>query len=161
MEEGENNGVSPTTLNAVYLDENGDFAWPEETRPVATFAAAKNRVNFTEEANMKNVAVFAEDKGSGLKIYAQNIEDETAGIEEFSNVSIFFANPVKDEMILKSNSPIESISIYNVLGQQLFSAKYSGETEANINAQNWKSGIYFMNVSTNEIVNKGIKLIKQ
>jgi hypothetical protein len=161
MEEGENNGVSPTTLNVVYLDENGDFAWPEETRPVATFAAAKNRVNFTKEANMQNVAVFAEDKGTGLKIYAQNVEDETVGVEEFSNVSIFFVNPVEEEMVLKSNSPIETVSICNVLGQQLFSAKYNGETETNINTQNWESGIYFMNVSTNEGFKKGIKLVKQ
>lgn len=161
IEEGENNGVSSTTLSAVYLDENGDFAWTEETRPMATFAADKARVNFTKEGNMQNVAVFAEDKGDGMKIYAQNIEDDTAGIEEFSNASIFFANPVKNEMVLESNSAIEEISIYNVLGQQLFNAKYNGETTININTGSWKSGIYFMNVSTNEGSKKGIKLVKQ
>lgn len=161
MEEGENNGVAPTTLHAVYLDENGAFVWLEETRPVATFAAAKVRVNFTKEANMQNVAVFAEDKGTGMKVYAQNVLDDTVGIEEFSNASIFFANPVKNEMLIKSNSSIQAISIFNVLGQQLFSAKYNSEKETNINTQNWTSGIYFMNVSTNEGMQKGIKLIKQ
>jgi hypothetical protein len=161
MEEGENNGVSPTTLNVVYLDENGNFFWNEETRPVATFAADKSRVNFTKEANMQNVAVFLEDKGNGSKIYAQNVVDETAETEEFSNVSIFFANPVNDEMIIKSNSSIESISVFNVLGQQLFSAEYNGETTININTGSWKSGIYFMNLSTNEGFKKGMKLVKQ
>ncbi len=161
MEEGENNGVSPTTLNIVYLDENGNFFWNEETRPVATFAADKSRVNFTKEANMQNVAVFLEDKGNGSKIYAQNVVDETAGTEEFSNVSIFFANPVNDEMTIKSNSSIESISVFNVLGQQLFSAEYNGETTININTGSWKSGIYFMNVSTKEGFKKGMKLVKQ
>jgi hypothetical protein len=68
---------------------------------------------------------------------------------------------VKNEMVLESNSAIEEISIYNVLGQQLFSAKYNGETTMNINTGNWKSGIYFMNVSTNEGMKKGIKLVKQ
>ena len=161
MMEGENNGVAPTTLNAVYLDENGDFVWPEETRPVATFAAAKNRVSFTKEGNMQNVAVFAEDKGNGMKIYAQNFEDDTVGIETFSTASIFFANPVENEMTLKSNTGVEAISIFNVLGQQIFTAKYNGENTVNINIQNWNSGIYFMNVSTNEGVKTGIKLVKQ
>ncbi|MBK5213525.1 MAG: T9SS type A sorting domain-containing protein [Flavobacteriaceae bacterium] len=161
MEEGENNGVAPTTLNAVYLDDNGDFVWQEETRPVATFVAAKTRVNFTKEANMQNVAVFVEDKGTGMKIYAQNIEDDTVGVEDFPNVSIFFTNPIKNEMLIKSNSSIETISIFNVLGQQLFSAKYNGENAININTQNWTSGIYFMNVSTKEGMQKGLKLVKQ
>ncbi|MDP2686245.1 MAG: T9SS type A sorting domain-containing protein [Aequorivita sp.] len=161
MEEGENNGVSPTTLNAVYLDENGDFAWPEETRPMATFAADKARVNFTKEGNMQNVAVFAEDKGNGMKIYAQNIEDDTAGIEEFSNVSIFFANPVNDEMILKSSPAIEAVSIFNVLGQQIFASKYNSENSINIATQSWNSGVYFMNVSSNKGKITGIKLIKK
>lgn len=161
MEEGENNGVSPTTLNAVYLDENGDFAWPEETRPMATFAADKARVNFTKEGNMQNVAVFAEDKGNGMKIYAQNIVDETAGVADYSNVSVFFANPVKDEMLVKSNFSIKAISIFNMLGQQLFSSNYNGQNQVSINTQKWTSGIYFMNVSTDEGRIKGLKLVKQ
>ncbi len=161
IKEGLDNGVSPVTLHSVYLDENGDFAWPEETRPVATFSDSKSRINFTKQAAMQSVAVFVEDKGSGQKIYAQNVVDDTAGVEELSNGSIFFANPVKENMLIKSNSSIKEISISNVLGQQLFSAKYNGENTINIDAQNWTSGIYFMNVSTNRGLEKGIKVIKQ
>ena len=161
MEAGDNNGVSPTTLHAVYLDENGDFAWPEETRPVATFAAAKSRVNFTSEGNGQNVAVFVEDKGDGLRIYAQNVEDDTAGVTDFNELALFFANPVKDEMALRSNSAIQNISVYNVLGQQIFSQGYQGDNEIYISTNNWKAGIYFMNVSTEEGLVKGVKLIKR
>lgn len=161
MVAGENNGVSPTTLNAVYLDENGEFAWAEETKPVATFAAAKSRVEFTKEANMQNVAVFLEDKGDGLKIYAQNVIEETAGVEEFSSASVFFANPVKDEMILSSNTIIDSISIFNVLGQQIFEANAVAGNGLTINTQNWNSGIYLMNIATNEGIVKGLKLVKR
>ncbi|MCG2419722.1 T9SS type A sorting domain-containing protein [Aequorivita sp. F47161] len=161
IKEGIDNGVSPVTLHSVYLDENGDFAWSEETRPVATFMASKGRINFTENAASQSVAVFTEDKGDGQKIYAQNVADDTAGVEDFSDVSISFANPVKAEMIIKSNSPIEAISIYNVLGQQLYSAKYNGDTSISVNTQNLTTGIYFMNVSSKEGTQKGIKLVKQ
>ena len=161
LKDGFDNGVSPVTLHALYLDDNGDFGWPEETRPVATFSASKSRIQFTSEGAGQNVAVFAEDKGTGMKIYAQNVEDSTVGIEEFSNDSIFFANPVKNEMLLKSNSSIEALSIFNILGQQLFSAKYIGEKTISIDTQSWTSGIYFMNVSTKEGIKKGIKIVKQ
>ncbi len=161
MKEGMDNGVSPTTLNIVYIDENGDFAWPEETRPVATFEANKGRIQYTAPVNHQSVAVFVENKGDGAQIYAQNIVDETAGIQEFTTISVFFVNPVKDEMILKSNSAIVAVSIFNVLGQQFFSQEYNGENSININTQNWNSGIYFMNVSTNEGIKTGIKLVKK
>jgi len=161
IKDGFDNGASPVTLNVTHLDENGDFAWVEETRPVATFEASKGRVQFTMPTNNQSVAVFVENKGDGDKIYAQNIVDETAGVGDFSKNAIFFANPVKDEMFVKSNSSIEAISIFNVLGQQLFSKKYNGENETSINTQNWTSGIYFMNISTNEGILKGVKLVKQ
>lgn len=160
LKEGFDNGASPVTLNAVYLDENGDFVWPEETHPVATFAASKSRVNFTKEGNMQNVAVFAEDKGDGMKIYAQNLVDETAGVPDFAQANLFYANPVSNEMILKSDATIEAVSIYNTLGQQIFNSEYRN-TEVKIDTQNWDSGIYFMNVITNKGIQKGLKLIKQ
>lgn len=161
MEEGENNGVSPTTLNVVLLGDTGDFEWAEETRPVATYAASKNRVNFTKEIEAQSIVVFAEDKGNGLKIYAQNILNDIVGIEEYSKVTVFFANPVQDEMLIKSNSPIQKISIVTILGQQIFSSNYNDENEVSLNTQNWDSGIYFMNISTDEGIQNGVKLIKQ
>ncbi len=161
IKEGLDTGVSPVTLHSVYLDENGDFAWPEETRPVATFSASKSRIDFTRQAAKQSVAVFAEDKGDGKKIYAQNVADDTASIEEFSDISISFANPIKDKIHIISSSPINAISIYNVLGQQVYSAKYEGDTKINVTIQHWNSGIYFMNVFSKEGIQKGIKLIKQ
>lgn len=161
IEDGDNDGVSPTTLNAVYLDEDGDFAWPEETLPVATFAASKKRVNFTKKGNMQNVAVFAEDKGAGSKIYAQNVIDDTVGMEDFFNGTVFFSNPVKNEMLINSKSSIVGISIFNILGQQIFSFKYNAENAVSINTQSWTSGIYLMNISMDGGVTKSVKLIKQ
>lgn len=161
IKDGFDSGASPVTLNALYLDENGDFTWPEETRPVATFPASKSRIQYTKPVNNQSVAVFIEDKGDGPKIYAQNFIDEELGISDYSEISILFANPVKDELVLKSGCLMNNISIFNMLGQQLFYREYNDENAVAINSQNWKSGIYFMNVSTNEGLKKGIKLIKK
>ncbi len=160
IKDGLDTGASPVTLHAVYLDDDGDFAWPEETRPVATFSAPKGRISFTKQAANQSVAVFTEDKGNGQKIYAQNVVDDTAGLSENVAVSVFFNNPIQRELLVQSNSPINNISIHNVLGQQLFTEKYNDETSVNIDSQRWPNGIYFMNISTNAGVKKGIKLVK-
>ena len=72
---GFDNGATPVTLNTVLLDENGDFVWPEEYQPVATFNASKGRIGMTQPVNGQSVTVFVEDKGDGEKIYAQNFID--------------------------------------------------------------------------------------
>jgi len=69
---GFDNGATPVTLNTVLLDDNGDFVWPEEYKPVATFNASKGRIGMTQPINGQSVIVFVEDKGTGEKIYAQN-----------------------------------------------------------------------------------------
>lgn len=161
MQEGENNGVSPTTLNAVSLDSAGDFAWPEETRPVATFSAAKLRVHFTKQAASQSVAVFVENKGNGPKMYAQNVQDDTAGIEDFSNVNVFFANPVQNSMDVQTSEAVVYVSIHNVLGQIVYQSNELQSNEFTVDTSGWNSGVYVMNLQTTKGVLKGIKLIKQ
>lgn len=73
IRDGFDNGVSPIDLLAVMLDENGDFYWEEETRPVATYDASKGRVHFLKPVDGQAVTVFEEDKGNGERIFAQNL----------------------------------------------------------------------------------------
>ncbi|MCB0649671.1 MAG: T9SS type A sorting domain-containing protein [Saprospiraceae bacterium] len=73
LKKGYDNSVTPTTLDGVLLDENGDFAWEEVSRPMATYQAAKSRIQFNRPANGQAVAVFIEDKSGGARIYAQNV----------------------------------------------------------------------------------------
>ena len=76
LKEGMDNGATPTTLAIVRLDDNGDFYWPEESKPMATYSANKKRVQFNKPINGQSVAVFIEEKAFGEKIYAQNFMDE-------------------------------------------------------------------------------------
>jgi len=122
MEAGINNGVAPTTLNAVYLDENGDFVWLEETLPVATFGASKSRVQFTKAVNNQNIAVFIEDKGSGERIYAQNFVDPSLGVGDSDLILesiLMFPNPANDQVSLTNQEgfQLNSASVYDVLGR--------------------------------------------
>lgn len=73
-----------------------------------------------------------------------------------SNVSIY-PNPVKETLniSLNKNSELKQVSVYTILNQYLFSVK-----SIQINVNNLKSGIYFIEVETN--AGKAIKkFIKQ
>jgi hypothetical protein len=145
IKDGLDNGVSPTSLHALMLDENGDFAWPEETRPLATYSANKRRIQFTKPANNQSVTVFIEDKGAGSKIYAQNFTEEILAINDHefeSNLS--FVNPVTTNLEVKFKNTISAISIYNILGQTIFELKNNSSNEVSINTENWNSGVYLM-----------------
>ena len=145
IKDGLDNGVSPTSLHALMLDENGDFAWPEETRPLAIYSANKRRIQFTKPANNQSVTVFIEDKGAGSKIYAQNFTEEILAINDHefeSNLS--FVNPVTTNLEVKFKNTISAISIYNILGQTIFELKNNSSNEVSINTENWNSGVYLM-----------------
>jgi len=79
MKSGMDNGASPTTLHACLLTENGEFEWPTETKPMATFSASKGRIHFTKSINGIVVAIFIEQKIPGSsRIYAQSTATDLA-----------------------------------------------------------------------------------
>ncbi len=81
LKKGMDNGSSPVTLDMVYLDGNGDFLWPEQSKPMATYPANKNRISTPKPVAGQSVVVFGENKGSGVKIYAQNFVEETVSAD--------------------------------------------------------------------------------
>jgi len=151
IKSGLDNGVTPTDLLVSHLDENGDFAWPEETRPMATFEANKSRISFTKEVNGQNVAVFIEDKGDGSKIYAQNFFEEIlSNGSELSNIELEFVNPVTNNWNLKSSVEIKSIQVYSILGQLIVDRNNLQSLETSISTEKWNSGIYILQITTSK-----------
>lgn len=81
---GVNNGASPTTINAVFLDESGDFILEDDILPVATFTAAKGNVFLNRPVDGYAVLTFIETKTDGQnKMYAQQftLPEEICTIE--------------------------------------------------------------------------------
>lgn len=77
VSDGNSNGVFAKDLLAVYLDGDGEFAWPEQTRPVATnTSGVKSRIHLNAPHNGRVVAAWAEDRpGVGAsRPYAQQVE---------------------------------------------------------------------------------------
>jgi len=161
IKSGMDNGASPTTLNACFLDANGDFVWPEQTKPVATFSANKARVHFNTPVNGQATTVFVENKGEGQKIYAQNFTDPLLlSVSSVAGVSLQFVNPIGAKLVLSSATEIQTITVSNTLGQQILQQKVHAKVFT-ASAASWKPGVYYVSLTFNNGASKGIKILKQ
>lgn len=87
--------------------------------------------------------------------------DATLSTENFEvSASIQYLNPIQDELKLNSNKQIQTIRVFNALGQ-LLSVHEVNSNEALINSQSWKPGLYFVNVLTSNGNEKILKILKK
>ena len=85
---------------------------------------------------------------------------EVLGTEDNqSNTEVtLYPNPAKDNTTIKANSIINKVSVFNILGQEIFTTT-NITSELNLNISNWAIGTYFAKVQT-EKGQQTIKLIK-
>lgn len=162
--EGVNNGASPISIKAVLLNADGDFAWPEQSLPVATFSAPKLNITSTTPSNNETIVVFTEPKMSGQnRIYAQKFMFPTLSTNDFEMTNDSFQlypNPTNALFTIKGNAEIKSISIYNTLGQLVYNNRMVNSFDLTLNSNNWSNGLYFISITTENGKPKNLKLIK-
>lgn len=162
LKSGFDNGVSPTTLGVVHLDTNGNFVWPEQSRPVATFAANKSRIHYTKAVNNQSVAVFIEEKTAEPKIYAQNFLDEPLEVEDYDfETAVTYTNPVNHELKLSCREAILTVSVFGLLGQLVFTEAYNPANQVTITTANWSNGMYLIQVTTESGLKQNLKVLKE
>lgn len=61
----------------------------------------------------------------------------------------YFPNPVKDELTVKAQQNIDSIEIFNILGQSVISL-IPGALETKVDMQTLQTGAYFVKISINQ-----------
>lgn len=112
------------SLNAVLLNGNGDFEWPQQYLPMATYPASKAYTTVLKPINGQGVIVFQEarDKAEVPEgIYAQNLilPNGTMGTNDISgrktNIKLY-PNPAVD-LIHIDGLKDQDFKIYNTAGQ--------------------------------------------
>ena len=171
LSKGMDNGVSPTTLEVVLLDENGDFIWAEESKPIATYTANKKREHLLKPKDGQAIAVFIEDKSDGFNIYAQNIIDENLlsnniiAIDSSIGVTVY-PNPTERYLSFKFNKTTTNktqIKLYNSLGKLVFSSK-ENRIENNrlvLDLNKLPLGVYTYSVLGNDSNTNGLIIISK
>ncbi|HLV23744.1 MAG TPA: T9SS type A sorting domain-containing protein [Moheibacter sp.] len=153
---GISDGTNPIQLGVVYLDEDGEFAWEEEYKMIATSNGNKGRYDFTQNVDGQSVAVWTEPREGISKAYAQNIivEDETAGVSDLntSNISVY-PNPTSGMLNIDSKVSIQKIEIFSMTGQLLKKV----EKTTTLNLSDLGKGVYVIRISPE----KGTSLTKK
>ncbi|MEG0926460.1 T9SS type A sorting domain-containing protein [Chryseobacterium sp.] len=150
------------SLNAVLLNGNGDFAWPQNYLPVATFPASKAYISVLKPVNGQGVVVFQENKGTentGMGIYAQNLilPNGTMGTHELSGKGShikLYPNPAVD-LIHIDGVKDQDFKIYNTTGQLI---KTGTLKQGIAEVRDLVKGIYILKIKENE---QGMKFIKK
>lgn len=98
--------------------------------------------------------------GNDFSLFRISAYDATLSTNNFfqDNFNIY-PNPVKDELKLSYTSIISSVSIINVLGQELFNKKIN-DKEASLDLSNLKAGNYIVTLEIEGFI-KTIKIVKQ
>ena len=63
----------------------------------------------------------------------------------------YYPNPVKDNLVMKANDNITSVAIYNMLGQEVKSARPSS-IETTVDMSNLSSGTYFVKAQVGDAI---------
>ncbi|MCK8481122.1 T9SS type A sorting domain-containing protein [Psychroserpens algicola] len=92
-----------------------------------------------------------------LKIWSP----DTLGTEEFENENAFtyFPNPVKDELTLNAQKDIQTVAVYNMLGQEVLRTAPNA-IESTIDMNGFSQGAYFVKVTIGNVT-ETIRVLKQ
>lgn len=98
--------------------------------------------------------------GNTNSIFSNFTVDSSLSTQEISDINNFkiYPNPTNGELYIKGNIElIESVIIYNTLGQHIMGLDHDFES---INIHNFKSGLYYVKLATKE-GSRIIKILKQ
>ncbi|MFL0353003.1 fibronectin type III domain-containing protein [Xanthomarina sp. GH4-25] len=144
------------------------YTWNELNSPSNTGEQVIIDLSSYSSATSK-LAFWANEGGSGTKDYNFYVDD--FNVDSYSTLSVenvesqelnhltYFPNPVSNVFTIKAQKPIDSISVYNLLGQEMLRATpktYSSE----LNLSQLNVGMYLVKVSI-EGVSKNIRIIKR
>lgn len=119
---------------------NWDFgdgsAGSTSTSPTHTYA---HTGNYTVTLVISN-ACGSDSASANIRFIAAGIHQVNLDKDQLK----LYPNPARDRVTLKNESPykMESVSVYNILGQEVFQDKTNNQSEYELNVQGFASGMY-------------------
>jgi archaellum component FlaF (FlaF/FlaG flagellin family) len=146
---------SAQSINSEYQQKEFDFSNVSAADENEFFKVRFrfNGTNMTEYANKKvifnNIAVSAVDK---------NVLSAEDYLLEEQNLTIY-PNPAKDKIRILSNSSIDKVLVYNILGKLVYESPKK-TSNLSVDISNLSKGIYFIKVFSDGF-SKTKKIVKE
>ena len=108
-----------------------------------------------------NVGYWSDFTDSSEGPFQIDISDVTLGIDDLDNQSAFtyYPNPVKNILTLNAQNTIESVAMYNMLGQEVLRAT-PNTLESDLDMSSLQTGTYFVKVTIANVT-ETIRVIKE
>lgn len=172
--------VGGTAGCAIWIDWNNDFVFNDENElmyettgytngPISATVTLPNNV-LNGDYRMRVIVDYNDatpgDDACGFNGVRGEAEDykvivnNTLGVNDVSGVSAltYYPNPVNDVLALKSQNVINTIEVYNTIGQKVI-RKMNASQSYQLDMSGLNSGIYFVKVSGDK-ASKTIRIIK-
>jgi len=155
------NGVFIDDLSVYVTSATGSFVIAAQQNITGTTPTNFTSQPFTVPANgIYNIMFVAGSMGSQGVLYLDDFnvqEVSTAGISINSkDLLSLYPNPVKDVLTLSHHSTIDSVELYNSIGQVVF-AESPKMALANLNLERLAAGVYYASIrSGSQIINTRI-----
>ncbi len=131
-----------------------ELTWVDQaTNPCGLFPSASIEA---EAGTSYYLFAFSIEPYANVIIHANDVLGISENILEGFK---FYPNPVKSELNLSAKTTIDQVSIYNLLGQQVYSEKMNSSNKT-INISNLSKGLYVMTV-TSEGNTASFKILKE
>jgi glucose/arabinose dehydrogenase len=151
-----------------YPSLQGKYLFTDYCNPKIGIVASNGAVSYSTNFTGNNFATFGEDKDGELYVAAINngtiykIIDSSLGTNRFISSSFkIYPNPSKIEIYIEKtddNFPVE-ITIFDLNGKKLWNQKTENISKNSINTSFLSSGLYLMNIKTNQDVTFTHKLV--
>jgi hypothetical protein len=119
--------------------------------------------DFTNLTTRGNLAQYIFSTSNAATVYADNIyfsNETTSGTAQFTkNTVALYPNPATSVLNLKAAQAIESIAVYNMLGQQVLAAAPNADV-ATLNVAQLQNGMYVVNTVSGGVTTSQ-KFVKQ
>ncbi len=139
----ESNAIQYSFTNANFLPSTNPGTWISLDIPLSSFTTANGGLN------RNDLAQFVISSDLGIVFYDNlYLHKNTLGVAGFE-VSKFkmYPNPASSELTIQNQSTIDSISIINMLGQEMFKKSTSNTIET-IDVSGLNSGVYFIKITS-------------
>ncbi|MCG2417783.1 fibronectin type III domain-containing protein [Aequorivita sp. F47161] len=166
--------ITSNTADVSWTARGSETAWEIKYGP-SGFDPNITGVSVADNDGILGETLSSLDPDTNYDLYVRAVcgtdnESDFAGPESFSTIELsladenfskftFYPNPVKNQLTLKANNPIEKIQIYNLLGQNIFEVK-ENTPQMQLNTSSLQQGVYFMKVTING-GDKTFKIVKK